>query len=432
MPNQIVDTGVGDVTTLVGAPTDPVLRAIGDNLVTEMRATALKALVHDADPAAFPLDADAHLEQRFRSRFAAKRPDARQRATQRALAVANDPGRLQQLGLGGVNLRDARAIIVQLGAPTPPALDPQQLIAAATDDAAPPGNGRIGLADDGEDAAGPGDGTPLRPIGPDVAGPLGHRLHELARDKMIHDVAANAAADKEPMLGPGSLAGMRIYSGLNLRIRKLRCVDVTGGGGDDQIALGGIAMSANGTTHPIAPFTVSENFNNGMVVDFGAKTFAAFSHKADNTVTVPGKGTFKLDWPRSYFVTFLLAEEDNGGFPEFVQDLFDQVKQKAVTAVATAVGAYVGATALSEIPGLGTAIGAAVGALVGWVLGELWGALVEWWEDDEFTPITVKMSRASVLQRFKEGSADDSKNRLVWWKQDNGEYRLSFDWLVTR
>jgi hypothetical protein len=432
MPNQIVDAEIGDVTTLVGAPTDPVLRAIGDNLVMEMRATALKALVHDADPAAFPLDADARLEQLFRSRFAAKPPDARQRATQRALAVANDPGRLQELGLGEVNLHDARAIVVQLGAQTPPALDPQRLIAAATDESATPGNGRIGLADDVEGPVGTGDGTPLRPIGPDVAGPIGRRLQELAKDKMTHDVAADLAADKEPTLGSGSLAGMRIYSGLNLRIRKLRCVDVTGGGGDDQIALGGIAMSANGTTHPIAPFTVSENFDNGMFVDFGAKTFAAFSYKADNTVTVPGKGTLEVDWPRAYFVTFLLAEVDNGGFPEFVQDLFNEVRQKAVAAVAAAVGAYVGGTALSEIPGLGTAIGAAVGALVGWVLGELWGAIVEWWEDDEFTPITVKMARASVVQRFKDGTADDSKNRLVWWKQHDGEYRLSFDWLVTR
>jgi hypothetical protein len=93
-----------------------------------------------------------------------------------------------------------------------------------------------------------------------------------------------------------------------------------------------------------------------------------------------------------------LAEEDNGGFPDWFNKFVEWVREKVYNYVEAyliakgmaAVGAVIGAALLSEFPIIGTIIGAVVGAAVGCVLGKFVEFLKIWWEDDTFDPITLQ------------------------------------------
>jgi hypothetical protein len=286
-------------------------------------------------------------------------------------------------------------------------------------------------------------------------------LHALERSlspqALAEIVAAGHSADqppaRNPIPGPAApeqnkawtpILHLDPYEGVEVRLIKMACVKETNGLGSDHIQLAGLTTSANGTTGKIAPFTVSDDFDDGEYVIFGLwfdwttlqmhndgpQTFAKFRYASDDTISQPGH-TYKVRWPRQYWVTFLLCEIDNGGFPGFVDDVFNELKGRVSVAVAAAVvGATIGGTALSEIPGLGTAIGAAIGALLGWLLGEIWDALKSWWEDDEFTPITCYVTMQNSLQRFQNGTSDSAKSKVLTWTDMGSDYRLRFDWTV--
>ena len=68
------------------------------------------------------------------------------------------------------------------------------------------------------------------------------------------------------------------------------------------------------------------------LIDHGPTVFATFDYD-DDVVHVPNKGNKIVGWPRTYTVTFLLAEIDNGGFPNFVQQIFERLKDKAAQAI---------------------------------------------------------------------------------------------------
>jgi hypothetical protein len=417
-------------TFLTGPPADAKLRQIGTHVLTELAASALKVLAHEANPSEFPLSEDDPLEKAFAARFAAKPAPARAAAARRAAAIAANPGASGTIGgLQLVNFKAVEPVSAQLAQQRPSvSMTVDELTHAVSLAPLASSLTHIGLSDDDE---------PEASIPPTTAGAHAHPHLHL-------DPAVISHLTKKPKSNAMNLAPF-VYRGVELRLIKMACVETTSGGGADQISLAGITISGNGATRKIDPFMVSDNFDSGEAVQFGLNVtgpvtnlqwsntgpmiFTKFAYKADDKVTVNGK-TYKVDWPRAYWVTFLLAEIDNGGFPEFVDDIYNQVKDKVISAVAAAVGAAIGATALSEIPGLGTAVGAAVGALVGWIIGELWGAFKELWEDDEFTPISVCVKRKSSWSRFKNETAFDSKNQVVWWKQMGGEYRLKFDWKV--
>jgi Glycine zipper len=418
-------------TFLAGPPADPKLRQIGEHILAEVVASAVKVLANGANPKAFPISGTDPLEKSLAARFAAKPAPRRTAAAQRAVAIATKPNEQTSIkNLRLVNFTSAASAAKQLASHQPAiSMSVGELARAAALSPLPSRFDHIGLDDDDEE--------------PKTAPPGGQgQAHpHLTLDPAVVRNISKALGTKKASTPKLHLVP---YEGCEVRLIKLACIETTSGAGEDEISLAGTTVSGNGTTRKIDPFMVSDSFDSGqthefgLVVDFhanppiqhnGPTIFTRFPYKADNTVTANGK-KYKVGWPRSYWVTFLLCEVDNGGFPAFVDDIYHQVKAKVITAVATAVGAAVGGVVGTSIPGLGTAIGAAVGALVGWIIGEFWGWLKGLWEDDEFSPITIGATRKSPFSRYKNESSFDSPNKVVWWKELGGEYRLKFDWKV--
>jgi len=408
-------------TYLVGAPTDPQLRRIGENILAEVHAAALKALAHAEDSKRFPLAGDP-LERLFARRLSQKPAAQVRRAATRARTNDGKPEVLSTL-----DLTSPVAVSTQLAKALPSVkLTKPGLMSAVEKPGIAADSDWMGL----DEERGDPDIESVKPF--------------LTRGvlKAVKEENGGGIVLKPPATKPKPKLKFVPYDGVRLRLIKMVCVEETTGGGDDEIALAGIATAANGKTHKLSPFMVSDSFdsgesvqfglsfnlNTGKVTDSGPREFFSFGYGTDNTVKHPQLGTLKLDWPRVYHATFLLAEIDNGGFPGFVTDLFNLVKEKAAAAVGAAVGAMIGGVVGSTIPGLGTAIGAAVGAIVGWVLGELWSLFMVWWEDDEFVPITVAVKRNNQFSRFINESSFDSSNKVVWWKGHGGHYKLKFDW----
>jgi hypothetical protein len=424
-------------TFIVGAPNNPVLRQIGQDLLEELRAAALKAMAHISDPGKFPLPNNPQaMEHIFLSHFRAKPADRQPRATARA--IASEGGGMGKL----LDLSSTVSAAEQLRAKRSPRKfslkDVEKDLGSIS---AAPGTDRRGLIA-GMNGLNPRAGgdelakaikSGLRLPGLDANKLAGLKNLEVA--KHLGSVTVVAPAPKPKPKLKLNLPGP--YSAVALRLHRMFCVEETDGPGSDEIKLAGIATAPNGATRKIGPIMVSNDFDTGdfrefglvfdpgkvpPLVDHGPTHFAAFKY-ADDIVQVPGKGGVKVKWPRTYTVTFLLAEIDNGGFPEFIQDLYERVKGEAAKVIVAAILAGVGGI-------IGNVVGAAVGALVGWIIGELWEVIVQWWEDDVFVPITVATTRLHQFHQYVNNTSKDSANQVVWWKGHGGHYRLEFDWIV--
>lgn len=106
---------------------------------------------------------------------------------------------------------------------------------------------------------------------------------------------------------------------LEFRLHKVKCLDETGGffgehAGNDEMDLGGSAIDETGDTHNIPKFRVGSNFDDGEQVTFSPpRRFTTFD-LTEGTV-----------FPKSYFVTMVLAEVDQGGLTEFQQSLLAKI-----------------------------------------------------------------------------------------------------------
>lgn len=203
---------------------------------------------------------------------------------------------------------------------------------------------------------------------------------------------------------------------LELRIHRVKCFDDTSEWGKDEISLGGSTIDESGNTEKISAFEVG-NFKRGTEVNYSPpRIFTTF-----DLLKSPG-----VQYPRSYFATFVLAEIDWGGFSDFLNKLLDKIKEeviKALTPLATALGTTIGAMIGSSIPILGTAIGAAIGAIVGWAVGKIFELFKSWWGDEIFAPITLQANIPSLDARSPQGGE-------VSFPGYGGEYRLYYDWRI--
>ena len=139
----------------------------------------------------------------------------------------------------------------------------------------------------------------------------------------------------------------------------------------------------------------------------GSKKFATFDLV---------RGT---DWPKSYFVTFVLSEKDLGGFGEFLTNLVDEVSDEVKSGIITAVGGFIGLS--------GGLIGAAIGAAVGFVVGEIIEELKSWWKDDVFDPVTGSVTIPSLNHLWQPDSPVSSR-RTITFRGHDGQYQLTYSW----
>lgn len=212
---------------------------------------------------------------------------------------------------------------------------------------------------------------------------------------------------------PVGLTPQQVTDKLELRIHKVRCVDETNPEwlGDDEIALGGTSVDETGDSKKISEFTVRNDFDDGeQKVYSPPKRFTMFSLREGGE-----------SWPKSYFVTLVLAEKDMGGLADFLNRLLDAVKSHVISALGAAIGGVIGS--------VGGPLAAVIGAAVGWIVGQIFEWLKSWWSDDVFPPKTVSVSISSLSARFA-GGATDSTNNVVRFSAHGGTYDLTYDWRV--
>jgi hypothetical protein len=197
---------------------------------------------------------------------------------------------------------------------------------------------------------------------------------------------------------------------LECRIHEVYCIDETNPEwcGSDDIRLGGSTVDANRVCRKIDHFKV------GSFDDGDKKTYKYQGLKFSSFDLLAG-----TDWPKSYNVIFVLAEEDMGGLGDFINDLVDAVKDEVITAMGSAVGAAVGL--------VGGPIGAAIGAVIGFVLGKIINIIKSWWSDEIFDPVSISLEIPSMEHRWEEGSPVSPKY-AIYFKGHGGEYRLTYNW----
>jgi hypothetical protein len=201
---------------------------------------------------------------------------------------------------------------------------------------------------------------------------------------------------------------------MTLRVHRVKCIDETGGGflgelGMDEISMAATTVDESGDTAKVPEFHVKK-FNDGDVKDFvPPKHLTAFSLL---------EGTA---FPKSYFVTIVLAEKDGGGLADFVNQLLKQIRERVISAITAAVGGFVGAS--------GGPIGIAIGVAVGFVVGKVFEFIQQIFADDVFKPVTVSVQMRSLTQRFA-GGKNDGPEAVADFRGHNGFYQVTYDWLV--
>jgi len=208
------------------------------------------------------------------------------------------------------------------------------------------------------------------------------------------------------LVSPG-LVPQATTDNLWLRIHSVKCVEETSDPGADEMFLGGTEIDESGDTRKISAFHVRDFHDGDEKMYDPPKKFTGFNLRE-------GK-----EFPKSYFVTIVLAEKDWGGLADYLDDLLKWVKKTAVPLLTAAIGAEV----LSAFGPLGSLIGATIGAII----GAIFDALSDIWHDDIFIPCTVSISVPGLNKRFAGGKTH-SDGGLIRWRQHGGEYTLSYDW----
>jgi hypothetical protein len=137
-------------------------------------------------------------------------------------------------------------------------------------------------------------------------------------------------------------------------------------------------------------------------------------------------------WPRTFTVTLLFVEEDQGDMGETFDRLAKEanrvIREKLVEAVTEAGEMAADATigTLIPIPGLGLVIGAALGALSGEAWDALIGEIIEGWDHDPFLPrvLTLTAPLPSALAQHP----DVNRELILEIAEQGALWHLHYDW----
>ncbi|WP_199550499.1 hypothetical protein [Streptomyces sp. N35] len=342
------------VTTMPNAK----LQAVTDRVVREMQLAAEKVACHHAEPAKYPMPtAKSAVEQLFAARFATLPDGQRKKAADKAVTELKSPARAGRLGdLSKVDLRSPASVEAQVKAlPFPDKL-------------------------------------------------------KFPADELRKLPGASLTGPQETAAQSGAQAGAQAVSQLRqleLRIHQIKCLDETSEIGKDEIHLGATTIDESGDTKKVSAFKV-RSFNTGDVQTYTPPKRLTFFSLTESTVT----------FPKSYFVTLVVAEVDWGGLADFLNGLLDKVKAKVAAAVAAAIGGAIGSP--------GGPVGIAIGIAVGYAVTQIFDFLKGLWGDEVFKPVTVSTVIPSLTSRW--AGQDNSSDRSVEFAGHGGRYRLTYDW----
>jgi hypothetical protein len=215
-----------------------------------------------------------------------------------------------------------------------------------------------------------------------------------------------------------------LNTGVRFRLHRVKCLDPTNGEwGNDEIALGGTYSDDAGNVGKIPQFRV------GSFHDGHQKTYDP--PKVLVTFALTGA------YPKTFVVYVAMAEKDEGGFGDFIADLYDAVKAEVVnilTVVGAAAGAEIGAAIGASS---GTAVAGPVGTAIGIIVGLIVGALIGWitsaLRDDIFEPelTTLTLPSATAAFAFVGDSLISPEMDLVY-EELGGLYKAWYSWEIVQ
>lgn len=215
---------------------------------------------------------------------------------------------------------------------------------------------------------------------------------------------------------------------LEALITKVVCVDETNGSfverfGNDEISLGGFAVNNNAVSTKIAPFTVSNSFDDGDVKKYSPpKVFASFP--LGNIVR-----------PANFSVGFLLAEVDGGGFSDAVKKIFEklvaeiskkkaELESKAAAAAATPAS-HAGAVAFAPVAA-GLILSTIWPLVKPYVYSYIKDKILGYFNDDLF-PLHDVSTTITGPNHTWNGS-NTSPEAMVEFRGNDGVYQLYYEW----
>jgi len=221
------------------------------------------------------------------------------------------------------------------------------------------------------------------------------------------------AARKLSAVNPDVVAGAK-YKKLGLFLNSVKCLEETSElSASDEIAMGGTATDPNGTTHKIGQFMVSNDFDAGETKSYSGK--GKLLHEWNIVKS--------SDWPHVYTCVLVMAEKDEGGFGNFLQELWEKVSSEVKKAIAGAVGSAIGA-ALGSFFG---PLGAGLGAAVGWLVGLLVDWIISWFADDLVAMRTIQLSLGAATKSYYDWAgltANPANQFTMNFNGDGGRYRV--------
>ena len=198
-------------------------------------------------------------------------------------------------------------------------------------------------------------------------------------------------------------------------ITKIKCVDETNPEfwGHDEIALAGVSVDEDGDTKRISEKYIGGGFDDGDSKSYSNWRYHWFSLQ---------EGQY---WPKTYSVSLILAEKDNGGLSSFLNSVWAKIKDKVKEAIAKAVAA--GLT-----PYVGAAIAAAIGKAVAWVVDIFVQWIIDWWKDDIFPVFRAHVTTPSMTARWHYangnwGNPSSGIRKAHFWGH-GGHYDISYYW----
>jgi len=252
---------------------------------------------------------------------------------------------------------------------------------------------------------------PIHEMARTIPIPAAMRLDAAHLQRLAADPSLFIEGFKQPD-ADGGFTPQADFDKLRLRIRKVKCNDETDGflgseSGDDEISMGGLKIDETGEVGKLDVFNVGNSFDDGESKTYNPpKKFAAFDLREGNK------------WPKTYYVSMVLAERDNGGLPSYMSDLFNYTKSK-VSELVEQFG----------VSALGPELGKIAGAIAVAAFQSLLDFFTEIWEDDIFPVVTAYANIKSLNHVFGSGTHTSSQ-KSKWVAAHGGKYTIYFDWQV--
>ena len=212
----------------------------------------------------------------------------------------------------------------------------------------------------------------------------------------------------------GEFEEFAITDKMGFWITKVKCVDETNPEwwGHDEIALAGVSVDETGDTKKISEKYIGGGFDDGDQKSYNWR-YHWFSLREGQ------------HWPKTYSLTMFLAEKDNGGFANFLNQIWIAIRDKVKAAIEKAITG-----ALTSY--LGPVIAAAIGKAVAWIVDKLVGWIINWWNDDIFPAYTARVTTPSMGARwyYPKGTWGNPSSgiRTAHFYGHGGHYYLQYYW----